>query len=63
MSKDIDAESAIQAVKNAINNQTPDTKDLIIHCNLGCQYTSNKLEYYLKVLSVKHSYRKKWISL
>ena len=59
MSKNIDAELSVQAVKNAINNQNPDTKELIIHSDLGSQYTSNKFENYLKVLSIKHSYSKK----
>ena len=59
MSKDIDAELSVQAVKNAINNQNPDTKELIIHSDLGSQYTSNKFENYLKVLSIKHSYSRK----
>ena len=59
MSKNIDAELSLQAVKNSINNQNPDTKELIIHSDLGSQYTSNKFENYLKVLSIKHSYSKK----
>ena len=56
MSRNIDAELSIQAVKNSINNQNPDTTELIIHSDLGSQYTSNKFENYLKVLSIKHSY-------
>lgn len=58
MSKNIDAELSAQAVKNAINNQNHDTKELIIHSNLCSQYISNKFEDYIKVLSIKHSYSK-----
>ena len=35
MSKTIDAALALQAVKNAISNQNPDTKGLILHSDLG----------------------------
>ena len=59
MSKTIDAALALQAVKNAISNQNPDTKELILHSDLGSQYTSNKFEKYLEELSIKHSYSKK----
>ena len=59
MSKTIDADLALQAVKNAVSNQDPDTKGLIIHSDLGSQYTSNKFEKYLEKLSIKHSYSKK----
>ena len=59
MSKNSDAELSVQAMKNAINNQNPDTKEIIIHRDLGSKYTSNKLKNYIKVLSIKHSYRKR----
>lgn len=59
MSKNIDSELAVQSVKNAISNQNPRPNDLIIHSDLGSQYTSNKFEEYLKGLSIKHSYSKK----
>ena len=59
MSKNIDADLAVQAVKNAVSNQSPKTEELIIHSDLGSQYTSNKFEDYLKSLSIKHSYSKK----
>ena len=59
ISKNIDAELAVQAVKNAINNQKPNTNELVIHSDLGAQYTSNKFENYLNTLSIKHSYSKK----
>lgn len=39
MSKNIDTGLALQAVKNAIKHQNP-TKPLILHSDLGCQYTS-----------------------
>ena len=61
MSKTIDADLALQAVKNAVSNQNPDTKGLILHSDLGSQYTSNKFEKYLEELSIKHSYSKKAI--
>ena len=59
MSKNIDSELAVQSVKNAIRYQNPRPNDLIIHSDLGSQYTSNKFEEYLKGLSIKHSYSKK----
>ncbi|ETJ35585.1 Transposase [human gut metagenome] len=59
MSKNIDTKLAVQAVKNAISNQNPNTHDLIIHSDLGSQYTINKFENYLNSLSIKHSYSKK----
>ena len=59
MSKTIDADLAVQAVKNAVSNQNPNTKELILHSDLGLQYTSNKFEKYLEELSIRHSYSKK----
>lgn len=59
MSKSIDADLAVQAVKNAVSNQIPKTEELIIHSDLGSQYTSNKFEDYLNNLSIRHSYSKK----
>ena len=47
MSTTIDADLALQAVKNAVSNQNPNTKELILHSDLGSQYTSNKFENYL----------------
>lgn len=47
MSKTIDTALALQAVKNAIKLQKP-TKPLILHSDLGCQYTSAAFEEYIK---------------
>lgn len=55
MSKNIDADLAVQAVKNAIDINN----NLIIHSDLGSQYTSKKFEDYLSGMSIKHSYSKK----
>ena len=47
MSKTIDADLAVQAVKNAVSNQNPNTEELILHSDLGSQYKSNKFEKYI----------------
>ena len=39
--------------------QNPNTKERILHSDLGSQYTSNKFDKYLEELSIKHSYSKK----
>lgn len=46
MSKSIDTALALQAVKNAIKLQKP-TKPLILHSDLGCQYTSSAFKGYI----------------
>lgn len=46
MSKVIDTTVALQAVKNAIKLQKP-TKQLILHSDLGCQYTSYAFKNYI----------------
>ncbi|ENK0839511.1 DDE-type integrase/transposase/recombinase [Clostridium botulinum] len=46
MSKSIDTSLALQAVKNAVKLQKP-TKSLILHNDLGCQYTSSAFKEYL----------------
>lgn len=46
MFKSIDTVLALQAVKNAINLQKP-TKLLILHSDLGCQYTSAAFKDYI----------------
>lgn len=46
MSKSIDTTLALQAVKNAIKLQKP-TKPLILHSDLGCQYTSSIFKEYI----------------
>ena len=47
MSKSIDTALSVQAVKNALKLQNP-SKPLIIHSDLGCQYTSSEFEEYIK---------------
>jgi len=46
MSKSIDTALALEAVKNAMKLQKP-TKPLILHSDLGCQYTSQDFEDYI----------------
>lgn len=56
MSKYIDTTLALQAVKNAIKLQRP-TKHLILHSDLGCQYTSLEFEkYILNTKIITHSF-------
>lgn len=47
MSKSINTALALQAVKNAIKLQKP-TKPLILHSDLGCQYTSSAFKDYIE---------------
>lgn len=47
MSKTIDTKLALQALKNAIDIQKP-IKSLILHSDLGCQYTSSAFMEYVK---------------
>lgn len=56
MSKSIDTTLALQAVKNAIKLQRP-TRPLILHSDLGCQYTSSAFkEYILSIEIIAHSF-------
>ncbi|MDK2919688.1 MAG: putative transposase, partial [Candidatus Petromonas sp.] len=55
MSKNIDAELAIKAVENAYISQRP--KDtLILHSDLGSQYTSLEFKEYISKLPIIHSF-------
>lgn len=59
MSKFIDTELAIKAVKNAIKLQKP-VNPLILHSDLGCQYTSFAFEKYIKNTKIiTHSFSSK----
>ena len=56
MSKYIDTNLALKAVKNAIQLQKP-TNRLILHSDLGCQYTSKEFkEYILSTKIITHSF-------
>lgn len=56
MSKFIDTTLALQAVKNAIKLQKP-AKPLILHSDLGCQYTSSEFEeFILNTKILTHSF-------
>jgi len=56
MSKSIDTALALQAVKNAIKLQKP-TKPLILHSDLGCQYTSSAFKDYIESTKlITHSF-------
>jgi transposase InsO family protein len=59
MSKSIDTTLALQAVKNSIKLQNP-TKPLILHSDLGCQYTSSAVEKYITDTKIiTHSFSSK----
>jgi putative transposase len=56
MSKSIDTTLALQAVKNAIKLQKPVTP-LILHSDLGCQYTSAAFKEYINSTKlITHSF-------
>jgi len=58
-SKTIDTTLALQAVKNAIKLQNP-TKPLILHSDLGCQYTSSAFKEYIENIKIiTHSFSAK----
>lgn len=57
-SKNITAELATQAVKNACLN-IPDTNGIILHSDLGSQYTSDEFEKYLQEQGMHHSFSRK----
>lgn len=52
------AELALQAVKNACLN-VKNTEGIILHSDLGSQYTSELFETYLKEKKIKHSFSRK----
>lgn len=52
------AELAVQAVKNACLN-VKDTKGIILHSDLGSQYTSQMFEDYLSMRGLVHSFSRK----
>ena len=54
----MDADLVVQAIKNA-RKKGKFKKKAIFHSDLGSQYTSNKVEEYLKELNLRHSYSKK----
>lgn len=56
--KTIDAELVISAINNA-RSKGKFKEGAIFHSDLGSQYTSNKVEKYLKEQGLKHSYSKK----
>lgn len=59
MSKSIDTDLALQAVKNAIKLQKP-TSPLILHSDLGCQYTSYAFKEYIeRTKIISHSFSAK----
>ena len=47
-----------RAVKNACLN-IPDTEGIILHSDLGSQYTSDEFENYLKSQGMLHSFSRK----
>lgn len=48
----------VNSLKNAISRRKP-LSNLLVHTDLGSQYTSNAFEGLLKELNIKHSYSKK----
>jgi transposase len=56
--RNITAELATQAVKNACLN-IPETHGIILHSDLGSQYTSDEFESYLTTKGMKHSFSRK----
>lgn len=56
--KNITAELATQAVKNACLN-IPDTTEIVLHSDLGSQYTSEEFEKYLQDQGMLHSFSRK----
>ena len=56
--KNITAELATQAVKNACLN-IPNTMGIVLHSDLGSQYTSEEFEKYLQDQGMLHSFSRK----
>jgi putative transposase len=57
-SKSMDINCVIKALKNAYNTQKP-THELILHTDLGTQYTSDDFSRVIKELKITHSFSKK----
>lgn len=58
MSKSIDANLIVSAVKMAINNRKPES-DLIFHSDRGSQYASNKVQNLFKKYNIRSSMSRK----
>ena len=56
--KNITAELALQAVKNAVLN-VKDTEGILLHSDLGSQYTSQLFEDHIAEHKMKHSFSRK----
>ena len=56
--KTMTAELALKAVENACMN-VPDTKGIILHSDLGSQYTSQLFERYMLKNEMLHSFSRK----
>ena len=56
--KNMDADLVIKAIENA-RRKGEFRNEAIFHSDLGSQYTSNKVEEYLRKLNLRHSYNKK----
>ena len=54
-SKTMDTEMALQALYNAVKAQKP-TKQIILHSDLGSQYTSSKFKDYVDNNNIIHSF-------
>jgi putative transposase len=57
-SRNMDTELVIKALQNAYKTQNP-TEGLILHTDLGTQYTSKEFQNTLKSKGFKHSFSKK----
>ena len=57
-SKIIDTDLAIKAVKNVCLN-VRSTEGIILHSDLGTQYTSNKFQDYISTKRIVHSFSRK----
>lgn len=58
MSRNIDAKLAIDAIKDAVYKQKP-SNQLILHSDLGSQYTSIEFSTYVKKQNIRHSFSRK----
>lgn len=56
--KNITVELALQVVKNVVLN-VKDTEGIILHSDLGSQYTSRLFEEYTEEYKIKHSFSRK----
>lgn len=57
-SKTMDTDMALKALDNALKGQKP-TKPVILHSDLGSQYTSTKFKEYIESNGIKHSFSRK----